>query len=84
MANPTIPSKYLPAWNTLKKDGLCRLVAPKEHHKTIIKAIRNARDDDLGFRLQLEESNKKHIIKATRQESMITFKLILLLKPIGL
>lgn len=70
------PSKYLPIWNQLKSKKTCRITAPTVYHKTIIKMLKNKRDDDLGYRYQLAENGKTHRIGINVKGTVITFTLI--------
>ena len=69
------PSKYLPIWHQLKAEKVCRVNAPTVYHKTIIKMLKNKRDDDLGYRLELAERGKTHEIKTVIVGTVITFTL---------
>ena len=70
-----LPSKYLPIWNQLKQTKVCRITAPLEYHRTIIKMVKNKRDDDLAYRFTLAESNKTHELKTSVNGTVITFTL---------
>lgn len=74
----------MPIWNALKRDGICKVSAVPAKHKVIIKNVRNARDDDLGYRLQLAEMHKTHTITVEKNGAVITFRLITKLLPTGL
>lgn len=70
-----LPSKYLPIWNQLKTTGGCRITAEIKYHATIIKMVKNKRDDDIGYRYGLAESGKTHRILVAVTGSVITFRL---------
>lgn len=70
-----LPSKYLPIWNRLKAEKVCRITAPVQFHKTIIKMVKNKRDDDIAYRFELSESGKTHEIKTVVKGTVITFTL---------
>ena len=72
---PLPESKYAPIWKKLKLTKVCRVTSPQKYHKTIIKQVKNKRDDDTGFRFELAERNLKHEIKVTIGGTVITFKL---------
>ena len=72
-------SKYLPIWEKLKRDKRCRITAPIAHHKTIIKMVKNKRDDDTAYRFELAEKNMTHTIKVSSDKvvkTVIVFTLI--------
>jgi len=71
MAYP--PSKYLPIWNQLKAKKICKITAPIIYHKTIIKMVKNKRDDDLAYRFELAELGLTHEIKTVVDGTVITF-----------
>lgn len=75
--NPTPPkvSRYLPVWNKLKTEKICKLTAPVIYHRTIIKMIKNRRDKDLAYRFQQSELGIDEQIKVTVDGTVITFKL---------
>jgi hypothetical protein len=77
MPHPTPPkvSKYLPVWNKLKTEKLCRITAPVIYHKTIIKMIKNRRDKDLIYRFQQSELGVHEQIKVEVNETVIIFRL---------
>ena len=77
-------SKYLPIWNKLKAEKVCRITAPLEYHTTIIKMVKNKRDDDLEYRFMLAEIGKVHEIKTSVSGTVITFTLRELLTIQGL
>jgi hypothetical protein len=70
-------NKYLPIWNALKRNGSCRITAPTNQHRKIIKMVRRTRDRDLEYLYMLSESNRIHQIKAsiTPNSNIITFTL---------
>jgi hypothetical protein len=71
-------SKYLPIWKQLKATGSCRVTAPPQYHKKIIKAVRKRRDKDLAFLYLLRDEHKQHSITATvspETPTIIEFKL---------
>lgn len=70
------PSKYLPIWNLLKQDKTCRITAPINQHRKIIKMVRRTRDKDTAYLYDLAESHKEHEIKAASNNTIITFTLI--------
>ena len=69
------PSKYLPIWNQLKTTKSCRITAPIPYHRTIIKMVKNRRDDDTGYRFELAERGLTHEIKTAVKGTVITFTL---------
>ena len=69
------PSKYLPIWKRLKADKVCRVTAPIEFHRTIIKMVKNKRDDDIAYRFELAERGLTHEIKTVVVGTVITFRL---------
>lgn len=69
------PSKYLPIWNRLKSEKICMITADIRYHKTIIKMVKNKRDDDLAYRFELSERGLTHEIKTTVSGTVITFTL---------
>ena len=75
--NPTPPtvSKYLPVWNKLKTEKLCKITAPVIYHRTIIKMIKNRRDKDFAYRFQQSELGVYEQIKVEVNGTVITFKL---------
>lgn len=74
-AMPQLPSKYLPIWTKLKTEKVCRVTAPIEFHKTIIKMVKNKRDDDLAYRFLLSEKGLTHEIKTEVKGTVIVFTL---------
>ena len=68
-------SKYLPIWNQLKETGECKVTAPPQFHKKIIKAVQKRRDRDPAFLYQLAEANRLHKIQARVSGTVITFTL---------
>lgn len=72
---PQLPSKYLPIWNRLKAEKICRITAPIQFHKTIIKMVKNKRDDDLAYRFDLSERGLTHEIKTEVKGTVIVFTL---------
>jgi hypothetical protein len=70
-----LPSKYLPIWNQLKQTKVCRVTAPLEYHRTIIKMVKNKRDDDLAYRYMLAEKHLTHELKTVVLGTVITFTL---------
>jgi len=77
-------SRYLPIWISLKETGVCRITAPPQFHKRIVKAVKKRRDKDLAFLYQLQEANRKHTIKYKIDGSVIQFKLHIELSLRGL
>jgi len=69
------PSKYLPIWNQLKSTKTCRITAPIQYHRTIIKMVLNKRDDDLAYRYMLAEVGKTHKITTKTNGTVIEFTL---------
>jgi hypothetical protein len=78
MPQPTPPkvSRYLPIWNKLKTDKVCKITAPIIYHKTIIKMIKNRRDKDLAYRFTQSELRIHEQIKVSVIGTVITFKLV--------
>ena len=72
--------QYQPIWEALKKGGVCIITAPAPLHRRIIKAVIKEKYNDLGYKLELAENNKRAKIVYTKKHSMIEFKLI---KSIG-
>jgi hypothetical protein len=70
-----LPSKYLPIWNQLKQTKVCRITAPIQYHKTIVKMVKNKRDDDIAYRFMLAERHMTHELKTTVSGTVITFTL---------
>lgn len=68
-------SKYLPIWNRLKQTKLCKITAPINQHRKIIKMVRRTRDRDTEYLYELAEQNKEHMIKAAITDTVITFTL---------
>ena len=80
-ATPPKQSRYLPIWNKLKTEKLCRITAPAIYHKTIVKMIKNRRDKDLGYKLECAEKRTHEQIQWSVEGTVITFKLIRKLRP---
>ena len=78
MPQPTPPkvSRYLPVWNKLKAEKICKITAPIIYHKTIIKMIKNRRDKDLAYRFQQAELRVQEQIKVSVVGTVITFRLV--------
>ena len=72
---PLPASKYSPIWNKLKRENSCRITAPVIYHKTIIKMVKNKRDDDIAYRFELAERGLTHVIKTKIIGTVITFTL---------
>lgn len=72
---PLPASKYLPIWRELKAKKTCRITAPIRYHRTIIKMVKNKRDDDIEFRFELSERGLTHVIKTKVVGTVITFTL---------
>ena len=72
---PLPASKYIPIWNQLKAKKTCRITAPIQYHKTIVKMVKNKRDDDVGYRFELAERGLTHVIKTKVIGTVITFSL---------
>lgn len=70
-----LPSKYLPIWTRLKAEKVCRITAPVQFHRTIVKMVKNKRDDDIAYRYMLAENNKTHEIKIAIKNTVIVFTL---------
>jgi len=68
-------SKYAPIWKKLKATRNCRITAPIIYHKTIIKMVKNKRDDDIAYRFELAERGLTHVIKTRITGTVITFTL---------
>jgi hypothetical protein len=77
-------SRYLPIWLQLKEKGECKITAPPQFHKRIVKALKKRRDKDTLFLYQLAESNRKHTIKYKINGTVIHFRLIVELSLRGL
>ena len=69
------PSKYLPIWNALKQNHICRITAPIIQHKKIIKMVRRTRDKDTEYLYELAEKHKTNLIRAEVSHTVITFRL---------
>ena len=69
-------SKYQPIWDSLKEKKQCTIVAHPASHRTIIKMVKNKRDDDVSYRyLQLEKGIREEI-KTVISGNTIHFTLI--------
>lgn len=68
-------SKYKPIWGALKAGGTCKITAPVNYHKTIIKMVRRTRDRDTAYLFHLAETNKEHQINTVIHNTVITFTL---------
>ena len=68
-------SKYLPIWLELKQKGICRITAPPQYHRRLVKAVKARRDKDLAFLYLLKDQDKKHTIKYKIEGTVITFTL---------
>lgn len=55
----TVPSRYQPIWDTLKKNNHAKLVAPVVLHRRIIKAVIKRKDVDLAFKVECGEQHRK-------------------------
>jgi hypothetical protein len=69
-------SQYQPIWDTLKNNGYCRITAPKELHKRIIKAVMKRKNIDVGYKVLLESKNIRQELRYTTEGSIINFTLI--------
>lgn len=69
-------SKYKIIWETLKKDKVITLKVQPKWHKRIIKAISRIKDEDVGFKLESAERNKKYRLKYKVKEVEIKINLI--------
>lgn len=74
-AMPLPVSKYLPIWSQLKSSKKCRITAPIQYHRTIIKMVKNKRDDDIAYRFELAERGLTHVIKSKITGTVIAFSL---------
>lgn len=72
---PLPVSKYAPIWKQLKASKKCRITAPSQYHRTIIKMVKNKRDDDIAYRFELAERGLTHVIKTKIIGTIITFTL---------
>ena len=75
-SHPPKVSKYQPIWDTLKAKKICRITADPVHHRTIIKMLKNKRDDDKGYQFELAEANRTHTIKIHIAGTVIEFRLL--------
>ena len=57
--------QYQKAWHILRTKGEVQLVAHPKHHHRIRKAISKERYMDLGFRMELQELEKRATIVTT-------------------
>ena len=73
MARPV--SMYAGIWNKLKADKSCRVAADPKIHKRIVKAVIRRKDEDLGYKLLLENSRKKARLAYEFNGSQIIFTL---------
>ena len=77
-------SRYLPIWKAMKEHGECRITAPPNYHRRIIKMVKNRRDKDTAFLYQLAETNRTHRIKTKINGTVIHFYLHIYLSIGGL
>jgi len=71
-------SKYLPIWDKLKRDKRCRITAPIAFHRTIIKMVKNKRDDDTAYKYELAEKHMTHTIRIQKDPTVKTVIIFLL------
>lgn len=65
----TVPSSYQPIWNTLKREGKARLVAPPALHVRIFNAVRKRKNLDLAYKLECSELYKDaRLVRSTDPE----------------
>ena len=53
--------KYEPIWQLLKKDGICKIEAPRPFHPRIIKGVTKEKYQDITFKV--EEEERKLVLK---------------------
>lgn len=77
-------SKYAPIWKQLKEKKLCKVTAPIQFHKMIIKGVLRRRDNDMSYKFEMAERNLSYRIRARVQGTVITFTLTEYLSLSGL
>lgn len=66
---------YASIWEQLKLNGTVSLTANRLFHSRIVKATKKRKWLDMGFRMQLLETNKIAILSHSIVASVITFRL---------
>lgn len=69
-------SKYAAVWDKLKKTRSCELIADRQFHRCIIKAVSRRKELDLAYQLLLSEAKIRERINTSVEGNKITFVLI--------
>lgn len=67
--------EYEPIWIRLKQKKVAALVASPKLHRRIMKAVCKERNNDLAYKLELSESNRKAKLEFESDDKKLTIKL---------
>lgn len=67
--------KYEPIWEKIKRDGFCKIAAPKPLHARIIKAVVKEKYNDTAFKFLAAESWRWNRLTHTINGNEIVFTL---------
>ena len=73
-------SRYQEVWNRLKQQGIVEIAAPARHHSRLRKAIIKRKDNDLGYKLQIAENNKRAFLRFKFEQDKVTVTLTIVIR----